>query len=183
MPTRIVRRRYNHPKDSKDRGINTKGRIDKRLFFLTILLTFLGLIAIADASAPLAVKNYSDKFYFARQQLIWALCGFTLLFVVSKVHYSFWARIASPFFFASVVGLLLVFIPGLGVNVLGATRWLNLGPYSFQPSELIKLSMAIYLAKVYSKELPISAYFLPVLVVAGIVMLQPDPKASKICLI
>lgn len=155
-------------------------RVDKRLFFLTILLTFLGLIAIADASAPLAVKNYSDKFYFARQQLFWALVGFGAMLTVSKIHYSFWSKVATPFFAGSVFTLFLVFIPGLGINVLGASRWINLGPLSFQPSELVKLSMSIYLAKVYSKELSLSAYFVPVLIVAGLIMLQPDLGTTAI---
>ncbi len=163
-----------------DKNSKTIVKVDRQLFSLTIILTVLGLIAVADASAPLAIKNYGDKFYFAKQQFFWALAGLISMFVATKIHYLYWSKIGSIMFFGSIVGLFLVFIPGLGINVLGASRWINLGPYSFQPSELIKLSLSIYLAKVYSKGMPVSAYFLPVVVIAGLVMLQPDLGTTSI---
>jgi cell division protein FtsW len=102
------------------------------------------------------------------------------MLVVSRIKYLFWQKIATPFFLISLIGLFLVFIPGLGINVLGASRWIDLGLFSFQPSEIIKLTLAIYLAKVYSKDMSSASYFVPVIVVAGLVMLQPDLGTTSI---
>ncbi len=155
-------------------------QIDKKLLFLTILLTFFGLIAVADASAPLALRNFSDKYYFFKQQFYWAIAGVVLMLIFSKINYKFWERIATPLFIGSLIGLFMVFIPGLGIKVLGASRWINLGFTSFQPSELIKLTLAIYLAKIFSKGKSVAAYFVPVLIVAGLIMLQPDLGTTSI---
>lgn len=151
-----------------------EGGSDKKLVFLVSLLTVLGLIAVADASAPQALNIFSDKLYFVKQQLIWAVLGFAIFVVVSKIHYSFWEKIATPFFFATVALLIVVLFPGVGSRLLGARRWIVLGPISFQPSEIIKFSLAIYLAKVASSGKSLVSYFLPIGIVAGLIMLQPD---------
>jgi cell division protein FtsW len=63
-----------------------------------------------------------------------------------KINYNFWKKISLPFFILSVTTLILVFVPNLGNRVYGASRWLSLGPFSFQPSEMLKLSIILYLA-------------------------------------
>jgi cell division protein FtsW len=147
---------------------------DRTLLILTLTLSVLGIIAVADASAPQALSVFNDKFYFVKQQLIWGGFGLALLFIVSQIHYSIWEKIALPLFFISILGLLAVIIPSIGTQTLGARRWLILGSISVQPSEFVKLSLAIYLAKVYSKNKGLIAYFLPLVVVLGLIMLQPD---------
>lgn len=148
--------------------------LDKRLFYLCLGLTLLGLIAVADASAPAAIANFNDKFYYLKQQGIWAVFGISALIIFSKIKYSFWEKAATPFFFASVAALLLVFIPGLGVNLQGARRWIVLGTFSIQPSELLKLSLAVYIAKVATRNKRIVSYFFPIVVSGFLIMLQPD---------
>lgn len=147
---------------------------DTKLLLLTLALTALGLIAVADASAPIALKTFSDKFYFLKQQAVWGAIGLVFLVVFSKIHYSFWEKIATPFFLASIVLLILVLIPGVGSKALGARRWIVAGPLTFQPSELIKLSLAVYLAKVAAKDKKLLAYFIPIGLASGLIMLQPD---------
>lgn len=151
-----------------------KKTIDRYLFLVTILLTSLGLVAIADASAPQALNSFSDKFYFVKQQLIWGLLGFILLIVASKIHYTFWAKIAVPLFFISVIILILVLTPWLGVSSSGARRWVFLGPISIQPSEFVKLALAIYLAKTAEKNKSVFSFFIPLSIVAGLILMQPD---------
>ncbi len=147
---------------------------DKKLLLLSLLLTCVGLIVLADASAPLAEKNFSDKFFFVKQQIVWAGVGVVLLFIVSKIKYTFWEKIATPLFFITLVGLLLVFVPGLGAKFLGARRWLTVGPISFQPSEFVKLTLAIYLAKVASSKKKAASFFVPLILTSFLIMLQPD---------
>ncbi len=147
---------------------------DRRFFILAITLTVLGLIAVADASSPAALTNFSDKFYYLKQQAIWGLIGVGVLLVVSKIHYSFWEKIATPLFVGTIGLLVLVLIPGIGVKILGARRWIILGSTSFQPSELVKLTLSIYLAKVSARDKTSLSYFLPIALVGGLIMLQPD---------
>ena len=147
---------------------------DKSLFILIISFVFIGLVAIADASAPQALSAYGDKFFFLKQQLVWAGIGLVVLFIVSKIHYTLWEKLALPLFFISVGFLLLVLIPQFSLDALGARRWISIGSFNFQPSELIKLSLCIYLAKVASKSKSALSYFIPLVLVAGLIMLQPD---------
>lgn len=118
-----------------------KPSIDRNLFILVIVFVFVGLIAIADASAPQALNTYGDKFYLFKQQLMWAGVGIVALFVTSKINYKFWERVATPFFLLSVLLLMVVLLPHLGFKALGARRWIDTGIVNFQPSELIKLSL------------------------------------------
>lgn len=147
---------------------------DSKLLFLTLLLLALGLIAVADASAPQALNVFADKYYFVKQQLIWGAIGVILLLVISRIHFSFWEKLATPLFWGSVVLLVLVLVPGIGASILGARRWIPLGFFSFQPSELTKLTLAIYLAKLGSKDKSALAYIVPIAIVSCLIMLQPD---------
>jgi cell division protein FtsW len=148
--------------------------IDKNLLLLIVLFVFVGLVAVADASAPQALNNYGDKFFLFKQQVVSAGVGFVVLFITSKLHYSLWEKLATPLFFLALLLLLVVLLPQVGFKALGARRWIDLGFTSFQPSEAVKLGMAVYLAKVASKNKTALAYFLPVGVVALLIMLQPD---------
>jgi cell division protein FtsW len=151
-----------------------KKSVDRGLLTLVLIFIFVGLVAVADASAPQALSAYGDKFFLFRQQAIWAVIGIGAFFVASKIHYSFWEKLAIPFFLASCVLLIVVLLPNLGFKAFGARRWIPLGFFSLQPSELIKLSLAMYLAKVASKSKGALSYFVPLGITCGLIMLQPD---------
>ncbi len=151
-----------------------KLRIDKSFLILIFLLTFLGLITVADASAPQSLSRYGDKFYLFKQQAEWTVIGLFAFLTTSKINYKFWEKIATPLFFITVFLLMVVLLPHLGFKALGARRWIDVGFFSFQPSELIKIVLAMYLAKVASKAKNPLSYFAPVVLVIGLVMLQPD---------
>lgn len=148
--------------------------VDKKLLVLIIAFTVLGLIAVADASAPQALNSFNDKYYFIKEQLKWALGGFVLLALFTNIKYTFWEKLATPIFIGGIILLLVVLIPGLSLKALGARRWLSIGFIRFQPSEVIKLALSIYLAKVASKDKRTLAYFIPIAVVAGLIMFEPD---------
>lgn len=147
---------------------------DKELMFLVIGMVVVGLIAVADASAPQALNTFGDKFYLFRQQFIWSIVGLVGLFVTSNITYKYWEKMATPIFFFTIFLLLIVLLPHLGFKALGARRWIDFGFFSVQPSELTKLSIALFIAKVASKNKSTASYFFPVVLVAGLVMLQPD---------
>lgn len=149
--------------------------LDKTFLYLILSLVVVGLIFIADISAPQALNIFDDKFAFLKNQLAWAGIGLSAMFVVSNIHYNFWKKIATPLFFISLILLIAVLIPGLSLEALGARRWISVGPVNFQPSEVVKLTLALYLAKVAENKLkkPLS-FFIPLAIVAGLIMLQPD---------
>jgi cell division protein FtsW len=148
--------------------------VDKRFLFLIFVLLAFGLIIVADASAPQALNTFGDKFYLFKQQLEWAGMGLLALLVTSKIKYTFWEKSATPLFLLSLMFLVLVLLPHLGFSTLGARRWLFFGPINFQPSEFVKFTFCIFLAKVASKSKGVISYFLPLIIVMILVMLQPD---------
>ena len=159
-----------------------KKNIDKNFFYITVILTILGLIAVADASAPQALNIFNDKFYFLRQQSGWALIGFILMLIVSQINYKVWEKLAIPAFVVSIIFLVAVLLPGIGSKFMGAKRWIYIGPISIQPAEFVKLSLAIYLAKVVEKEKQLLSYFIPLVIVALLIMLQPDLGTTLVIL-
>lgn len=150
-------------------------RTDKSFFYLVLILVAIGLVFIADISTPQALSIFNDKFYFLKQQTMWALIGIVAMIIVSRIHYTFWKKIAVPFFLLTVILLLAVLVPGISLKALGARRWISFGNINFQPSEVVKLALALYLAKVSDNKLskPL-AYFIPLIIVCGLIMLQPD---------
>ena len=159
---------------SKIRLKKQSKKADRTLFILVFVLCVLGLVAVADASSPIALHAFGDKFYFVKQQAVWGLIGISFLIIFSRMRYTIWQKMASPLFFVVILTLILVLIPQFSSKVLGARRWLMVGPISFQPSEFIKLALAIYLAKVASKEKMIWSYLVPIGIVSFLIMLQPD---------
>jgi len=158
-------------------GITKKNKrpFDKTFFYLILGLVFIGLIFVADISAPQALNFFGDKYYFFKQQLIWAVAGVIVMIIVSVINFRFWKKLAVPFFVVSLILLIIVLFPGVGLKALGARRWIVFGPVNFQPSEIVKLAMALYLAKVAeSSKKNLLAYFLPLAITGGLVMLQPD---------
>lgn len=148
--------------------------IDKTLFWLTILLSVLGVLAVSDASAPQALEVFSDPYFFARQQVIWAFIGLFGMMVATRIHYTNWKRLAPVIGLVCVVLLIAVLIPGIGSKLLGARRWLSLGLFALQPSEFAKFATALVIARLADDKYPISYIVGFVGLVCALVMLQPD---------
>lgn len=157
------------------KNTSLRSRFDRSFFYLILILVTIGLVFVADISTPQALNYFNDKFFFLRQQALWAGIGIVAMIVTSHIDYRLWKKIAVPFFFVSVLLLIAVLIPGISLKALGARRWISLGHINFQPSEVIKLSLALYLAKVAdSKIIKPLAFFIPLAVVCGLIMIQPD---------
>ncbi len=125
-------------------------KLERKILFLTILLVLFGLVALSSAGAVYAYTRFDDQYYFVKNQLIGAGVGFALLFLLRRIDYHFWKKVNVPMFLAALLFLVLIFVPGVGFSVYGATRWIQLGPISFQPSELVKLALAVYLAAFFA---------------------------------
>ncbi len=119
---------------------------DYFLLALVCLLTVAGLVILSSASSDLGKIRFNDSYYYLKHQLLYGLslglAGFFFGFLVPYRHYR---RYAFPLLLVSLVLLALVFTK-LGVSSGGASRWLSLGSFTFQPSELLKLTYVLYLA-------------------------------------
>lgn len=124
-----------------------KNDIDKPLLFSVLALMVFGLIMISSAGIIYSQTRFGDAYYFFRRQLFFgAIPGLLVMYFVQKIDYHYWKKITFPLFLVSIIFLLLLFVPGIGIKVYGATRWIDLGPISFQPSEMAKFALIIYLA-------------------------------------
>jgi cell division protein FtsW len=126
---------------------------DYVLGLLVLGLTLFGVLMVYNTSIIVAHEEFGDKFWFLKNQGLWAIVGITCGYIVSNVHYLSWKRWAKPLYLVSVVLLLLVLIPGLSPEVYGARRRLSfpiglpfLGHLSIQPAELAKFTVVLYLA-------------------------------------
>lgn len=158
-------------------------RIDKSFLIISLSLLLVGLLILAASSAALSEKNFGTTYYYLLNQLSrGVLIGLVGFFAGLYVPYSFWRKAAVPLMIVSLMLMALIFIPKLGFSHGGATRWLQLGPIIFQPSEILKISFVIYLASwLESKRHALhdfSGAFIPFVVIMSIVgiflVMQPD---------
>ncbi|MBI3609319.1 MAG: putative lipid II flippase FtsW [Nitrospirae bacterium] len=120
---------------------------DKTLILVTLTLLVIGLVMIYSASAVLAGRRYGDSLFFFKRQTLWAAIGLTAMVAASRVPYPVWQRAGLPLILGAGLLLILVLVPGIGVEVNGSRRWLRLGPLTLQPAELARLCAVIYLAR------------------------------------
>ena len=151
-------------------------RLRLLLFLTTIFLALIGIFILYESSTYTALINIGDKYYFVKNQIMWVIIGIVAAFVVSKIPYRKLYPLALPLLLATLALLIVVFIPGIGLRLKGATRWIDAGLFTFQPSELLKISLTLYLAAWLSvKESGRILAFLLLLGICGaLVMLQPD---------
>ena len=165
------------------------GRPDYGLLVLALVLVAVGLQAVYSSTFGLAVTEYDDVNYFLIRQGIWALMGTAAMVACMKIPYGLWRKASVLIMIVALAMLVLVLLPGLGVNQYGAQRWLKLGPLpAFQPSEFVKLASIIYVSAWLSgqgkKAESLTAGFIPFLLFLGIliplVIMQPDMGTALI---
>ncbi len=153
------------------------------LLFLTVfMLLSIGLVMILSASEYSTLVRFNDSFYYFKRQLLWALIGLTAMFVVMNWEYWNWRRYAVPLLGGAFLLLILVVIPGIGMEAYGARRWIGIGPVTFQPSEFIKLCLVVFTAYGLAQKGELVQSFtrglLPFLAMlaaaCGLILLQPD---------
>jgi cell division protein FtsW len=155
---------------------------DPVMLTAVILLAGIGLVAVYSASSILAEQRYGDHYYYLRKQIMFCLLGFIIMILAKNINYLFYRRFVYFFLVSSVILLGLLLVPELGMRVGGAQRWFKVGFISIQPAEIVKLSLAMFMAYAMNKNLEIMGTFkhglLPHIVVGTVViiliLLQPD---------
>jgi len=150
----------------------------------TVLLTsVLMLVTLGFIMLTSTVAVHADPYFFFKRQLMWLVVSAGVgLFTARFIDYHLLRRLILPMTLLTVVLLVLVFVPGIGATVKGSSRWVRLGPFSFQPSELAKLSVVIWLAWWMSHAQRwvgtlLQGFVVPLLypgVVLVLVLLEPD---------
>lgn len=141
---------------------------------LVICLVVFGLVMIGSASVVDASRDFGDKWYYLKLQSLWALLGMAGFFIASRFPHRRLEKYASPLFIMIVILLTAVLIPGIGMRLLGARRWINLGFFPFQPAELTKLVLCVYLAKLLQHRVPFISFICVLAFICGLIMLEPD---------
>ncbi|MEK7512816.1 MAG: FtsW/RodA/SpoVE family cell cycle protein, partial [Patescibacteria group bacterium] len=166
-----------NPRPSRPRA----GAPDYLFIALVVFLVIFGLVMLASASSDLANARFGSSYYYLQHQLFYGFSLGIIGFLVGCfLYYRRLERFATPLLILSVIALILVFTP-LGFTAKGSDRWIDAGFFTFQPSEIVKLTFFIYLAawiaKSEERRLSFIEGFLPFVVLIGIVVgllfLQP----------
>lgn len=144
------------------------------LFVLGFLI--FGVLMVYDASSGQAAQVFNNKYYFLREQLKWIVIGLVAGTGAFLFDYRKLKSIAFPLLAGTIVLLVAVFLPGIGVRAYGASRWINLGFTVLQPSELAKLAVIIYLSTwlTVREKGRLMAFLMLMGLVVGLIIAQPD---------
>ena len=158
------------------------------LLVLTGVLLVIGLVMVLSASSVQSLAEYGSTWVYFVRQVMWVLLGVIALFVASRVDYRFLRRLSVPLLITSLVLLVVVLVPGVGISVNGARSWLGAGFLRMQPSELVKLALLLFscdlLARRQDRMHDARLTLVPILVVMGVtaflMMLQPDLGSTMV---
>jgi cell division protein FtsW len=148
---------------------------DLVILLMAVALTCFGVVMVYSASSIMAEKKFHDSFFYLKRQGIYAMLGFGVMWGVMQIDYQQLRKYAVPLLFGCLVLLVLVFVPGIGGTAKGASRWIRLPGFNFQPSELAKIALIIYMAYSLDKKQErvklFSAGFLPYMVLLAVMLL------------
>jgi cell division protein FtsW len=159
-----------------------KVKTDFTLIAITVFLLILGLLTIFDATPIAAFRDFNDKLYYFKNQLLWATIGSMALVFLSFFDYHKLVKLAPLLFGGALMLLVAVLIPGIGTKIYGARRWINIAGLTFQPSEAAKLALIFYETSIISKfesykirlNDAIMVIFIPAIIATALVVLEPD---------
>ena len=161
---------------------------DAVLFAVVATLVGIGLVMVFSASSATAYAEHGDIAYYLKRQLIWLLVGSIAAFAVYRMDLARLKRAAPYLLVAAFVGLLLVFVPHVGVGVNGGRRWVGFASLSFEPSEFAKLALVVYLSAILSNRgeritsltRGLFPLCVPVLLMAVLVLKEPDMGTASL---
>src|SRR3954467_5680570 len=159
------------------------------LWAVTLVLLAIGAVMVYSASSATSLlRGPGDPSYYLKRYVVFGLLGLIVLRVMSKQGLKLAKTFTPLLLVGGFVLTAAVRLPGVGVNVNGATRWLALGPVQFQPSELLKLALILYAAQLLAARpksvLTIRGIMRPLLLVVGaacmLLMAQPDMGTAMV---
>jgi cell division protein FtsW len=170
----------------------SKKSFDKVFLGIVSVILIVGIFSFVSASLGVLAKSEAKFYGILFNQVLLGLTGGSIaLFLVYKIDYRFWRKHAFYLFLGSILLTLLVFVPKLGFSHGGATRWVALGPVTFQPVEFLKIGFVIYFAawlswtkgKVEDFKFGILPLIILLAIIAGLLFKQPDTKSFILIMI
>jgi len=157
-------------------------RFDPLLLAAVLLLTTFGVVMVYSASAVFAAEKLHDTFWFFKRQALGAIGGLGAMFFALKLGHKRLESLAMPLLCLAIVLLILVQVPGLGHAAGGARRWLSVGGFTFQPSEIAKLAFVVWLARSLAKKgervqsfsVGLAPHLLMLALFAALLLVEPD---------
>ena len=122
------------------------------ILFVIIFLCLFSIFMVYEASSVWSKFKYNDEFYYLKKQALYVFIGFFAMFLGSKININLLKKYALIFVIITLILLVLVIIPGVGLERGGSSSWLGFASFSFQPSELFKLAIICYFAKNIDKK-------------------------------
>lgn len=155
---------------------------DIGLLFPVLFLVGVGIVMVYSASSALALNKFGTDYYYVKKQVVFSMLGILSLVGFSYIPFRFYQTLVYPILGVAILLLMAIPFTGFGIEAGGSSRWLGFGPLRFQPSELARLALVIYLAYSMTKkdELLRDFYvgFLPHMIILGVftalLMVQPD---------
>ena len=167
-------------------------RSPKTILFISGALLVFGLVTLSSAGVVDGQNKFgSPQYYFIHQLLFGVLPGIIAFIIFSRIPYRFWQKVSLPLLIFSLFLLVLVLIPSYGQHLKGAQRWLRIGAISFQPAELLKLSIIAYFSAWFSrKEVTVKhwsysavPFFIIIIFISLLLASQPDIGTLSIVLL
>lgn len=152
------------------------------LYTLPIVLTLVGLYFVYESSSIRSLEYFGDSFYYFKKQLMWFFLGIGSMYFFSRFDYKKTPVFALPSIVISIILLIAVLIPGVGTVVNGARRWIVIGFFNFQPAEMVKAAVIIYLSAWFQhrEKQRIVAFAILLLFIIALIMAQPDMGTSLV---
>ncbi len=125
-----------------------KNNCDALFLIIVTVIALFGTVMVFSAGSPYAEVRYGDAYYFIKRQLLWIILGYAVMLLSSKFSASIYKKYAPHLYLITIALLLLVLIVGMVGN--GAKRWISIGPFTIQPSEIAKLTMILLLSRYFS---------------------------------
>lgn len=165
-------------------------KVDKKFLIITLVLLSIGVITFISSALGVYTENKAIfKAMMLRHVGLGVFGGLVVMYVMSKIDYSFWKKMSPYIYVAGIIITLLVFVPGIGFGHGGARRWISLGFISFQPAELLKFSVIVFFSawlSNYHKEInTLKKGLIPFLIILGLAVLSlvKQPDSGSIVLI
>jgi cell division protein FtsW len=157
-------------------------RDDMHILFPVLFLVGIGMVMVYSASSAVALTKFGSDYFFLRKQAMFAVVGIFALFVCRHIPFRIYWHLTYPILIFSMILLVVVHIPGIGYKAGGASRWIRIGAFTFQPSEFARLAMIFFMAyslcKKQEKIRDFSIGFVPHVLILGIFGIlfhfQPD---------
>ncbi|HLD44125.1 MAG TPA: putative lipid II flippase FtsW [bacterium] len=156
----------------RDNAVTVQQPFDVYLFFTTLMLILIGVLMIFSSSAILAQEKYGDTYYFLKKELVFFTIGLGALFLARRIPYKSYEKWIYPLLGLNLLMLVLCLVPPFGYTAGGASRWIKLGSFTLQPSEITKILVVFFVAYMIAKKkekmISFAKGFLPTMAIAGI---------------